>query len=90
MTGARRWRPTVLTRRTADDEILFVGRDDHRFLVDVLAAVTDNLLADLADVLEGGRRTGRVEDQDVGGRLSQSAEGLRRRLALATVQIPLL
>lgn len=51
------------------DEILFVGRHYHGLLVNVFASVTEDLIADLADVLKRGRRSGRVEDEDVGGRL---------------------
>ena len=73
-----------------DDEILFVGRHDHRLLVDVFASVTEDLLADLSDVLESRGRTGRIKDQYVGGCLSQPAEGLRSGFGRGAVQVPLL
>lgn len=68
--SSRRRRSTDRRRTPGHvDEILFVGRHHHGLLVNVFASVTEDLIADLADVLERGRRPGRVEDEDVGGRL---------------------
>jgi len=72
--GPRR-HPSLRRRSTSDgrrssahvDEILLVGRHDHGFLVNVFASVSEDLIPDLADVLERRRRSGRVEDEDVGG-----------------------
>lgn len=85
LPGGGRVRPVV---QRAGDEVLLVGRHHHGLLVDVLAAVGEDLVADVADVLERGGRPRRVEHKHVGGRLAQAAErGRRRGLA---VQVPLL
>ena len=73
-----------------DNQILFVGGHHHRFLVDVFAAVTQDLFAHLTDVLEGGRRTRRVKDKNVGGCLAEATKRRRSRFALSAVQIPFL
>ena len=64
-------------------QILFIGCNNYGLLIHI-TAVAEHLIADVADVLERQRRSGRVEDQHEGGGLSQAAVAAPARL-----QIPL-